>query len=169
MASTNNNPRNVLPDLIIPAMALAFAIYYLTTIQEVPWIAQASAVVVSGLLMLSVVAFAVRTALRIRSGREVISLSALSLDGSLTARRLGLLALTVAYVWLLETLGFVICTIAFLFLSIMLLSSITNWHRAALVSLSCAVVGYIIFIYIFETRFPKGPVEHFIEARLDGN
>jgi len=40
-------PRNVLPDLIIPVLALAFTIYYLTTITEVPWIAQASAITVS--------------------------------------------------------------------------------------------------------------------------
>ena len=39
-------PRNILPDFIIPAMALAFTIYYLTTITEVPWISQASAVFV---------------------------------------------------------------------------------------------------------------------------
>ena len=53
-SASNQNaraPKNVLPDLIIPVMALAFAIYYLTTITEVPWIAQASAVVVSGLLL----------------------------------------------------------------------------------------------------------------------
>lgn len=164
----DQSPRNVLPDLIIPAMALAFAIYYLTTIQEVPWIAQASAVVVSGLLILSIAAYAIRTVLRLRTGREVIGITGLALDWSLTMRRLGLLALTIAYVWLLETLGFVICTVAFLFLAIMLLSSLTNWRRAALVSIACAVVGYVVFIYIFETRFPKGPVEHFIEARLDG-
>ena len=52
-----NPPRNVLPDLIIPALALAFAVYYLTTITEVPWIAQASAVVVSGLLLVAILAF----------------------------------------------------------------------------------------------------------------
>ena len=42
-------PRNVLPDLVIPLLALAFTGYYLTTITEVPWIAQASAVVVRNL------------------------------------------------------------------------------------------------------------------------
>lgn len=49
-----------MPDCIIPALALVFTLYYLTTITEVPWISQASAFVVSGLLLLSILAFVIR-------------------------------------------------------------------------------------------------------------
>ena len=65
-------PKNVLPELIIPAMALLFAIYYLTTITDVPWIAQASAVLVSSLLIVSILAFCVRIVFRVRAGREYL-------------------------------------------------------------------------------------------------
>ena len=67
-------PRNVLPDFIIPALAFGFAIYYLTTITEVPWISQASAFVVSGLLMLAIIAFVIRSVWRIREGSECLRL-----------------------------------------------------------------------------------------------
>ncbi|MEM9030028.1 MAG: tripartite tricarboxylate transporter TctB family protein [Pseudomonadota bacterium] len=155
-------PRNVLPDLIIPVMALAFAIYYLTTITEVPWIAQASAVLVSGLLLLAILAFAVRTIIRLRLGTEMISFGAIDFDYRNNMKRVGLLVLTVAYVWFIEDLGFTISTVVFLFLAIVLLSSPWNWKNAALVSISCSLIGYFIFIFVFETRFPKGPVENFL-------
>ncbi len=161
-APIDTPPRNVLPDLVIPAMALAFAIYYLTTITEVPWIAQASAVVVSGLLLIAILAFTVRTIVRMKAGSETISLHGLQVDRPVTLKRVGLLALAVGYVWFIEDLGFTISTIIFLFLAIVLLSSFANWRNAAVIATACALIGYFVFIFIFETRFPKGPVETFM-------
>jgi hypothetical protein len=155
-------PKNVLPDLIIPVMALAFSIYYLTTITEVPWIAQASAVLVSGLLLLSILAFAVRTIFRIKTGTEIIRFDGLAIDYRNDMKRVGLLVLAIAYVWFIEDLGFTISTVVFLFLAIVLLSSVANWKNAALVAMSCSLIGYFVFIFVFETRFPKGPVEKFM-------
>ena len=155
-------PKNVLPDLIIPVLALAFSVYYLTTITEVPWIAQASAVVVSSLLLLAILAYAIRTAVRLRAGSEVIRFAGLDFDYRNNAKRLGLLALSIAYVWFIGDLGFTITTLLFLFLAIVLLSSFANWRNAVLVALSCSLVGYFVFIFVFETRFPKGPVETFL-------
>ena len=165
----SEDPRNILPDLIIPTLALVFAIYYLTTITEVPWIAQASAVLVSGLLLISILVYAVRTIMRLRAGTEIISMSGFAADPRLIAKRIALLALTIAYVWLIEVLGFTLCTLAFLFLSIILLSSINNWRRAALVSVCCSLIGYFVFIVGFETRFPKGPFERFMQETLIGS
>ena len=157
-------PKNVLPDLIIPVLALAFTVYYLTTITEVPWIAQASAITVSALLLLSIIAFAIRTAVRISKGREFISWSRLDIDTVYMARRMILLALTVAYVYFLDVLGFTLATAMFIFCGIILLSSIANWRKALLVALSCSVTGYIVFIHFFQTRFPKGIIENFLKG-----
>lgn len=166
---SNTPPRNVLPDLIIPGMALAFAIYYLTTITEVPWIAQASAVLVSGLLLMSILAFAVRTTYRLKVGSEFISWHGLFPNRVLLAKRLCLLGLTIAYVWFLETLGFTLSTFFFLALAIMLLSSAANWKKSLTIALAASVIGYVVFIFVFETRFPKGPVERTIESLRDGS
>lgn len=155
-------PKNVLPDLIIPVMALGFAIYYLTTITEVPWIAQASAVLVSILLLMSILAFAVRTIFRIKTGTEIIRFDDLTIDYRNDMKRVGLLVLAIAYVWFIEDLGFTISTVVFLFLAIVLLSSLANWKNAVLVAVSCSLIGYVVFIFVFETRFPKGPVEKFM-------
>ena len=165
----SGNPKNILPDLIIPTMALIFAIYYLTTITEVPWIAQASAVLVSGLLLAAILAFAIRTIVRLKAGTEIIKFSGFISDQRIFAKRIGLLVLTTGYVWSIEFLGFTVCTLAFLFLSIILLSSPKNWRRAAAVALCCSLIGYLVFIIMFETRFPKGPFEHFVQETIIGN
>ena len=141
-----------------------FTIYYLTTITEVPWIAQASAITVSGLLLLSIGAFAIRTATRINKGREYISWKSLNIDGVYMLRRAILLAMTIAYVWFLDVLGFTLTTTVFFFCGIILLSSIANWRNALLVALSCSTLGYVVFIYFFKTRFPRGIIENFLKG-----
>ena len=161
-----DKPRNILPDCIIPALALGFTAYYLTTITEVPWISQASAAVVSGLLIMAIMAFIVRSVWRIRQGRETIRLRE-SLHGLLgymptSARRIGLLALAIGYVWLIESLGFTLTTFVFLFIAIVLLSSLANWKRALIVALSSSAIGYVVFLYLFKTRFPTGLIEHWL-------
>ena len=167
---TEKEPRNILPDCIIPIMALCFTVYYLTTITEVPWISQASALIVSGLLLLSVLAFILRSVSRIRRGQETLKLPVmggpLSDMARVNIKRVALLFLTVGYVWIIDRWGFTITTFSFVFLGIVLLSSLANWKNALLVSLSCSVIGYVVFIYFFQTRFPSGPVENWLKAIL---
>jgi hypothetical protein len=160
--------RNVLPDCIIPAVALAFAIYYLTTITEVPWISQASAIFVSCLLLLSIIAFVIRTTWRVRRQQETLRLqgSFQDLFGYMptSARRIALLALVIAYVWVIESLGFTLTTFIFVFAAIVLLSSLANWKKALTISLSCSIIGYVVFIYFFKTRFPSGLIEDWLKG-----
>lgn len=157
-------PRNVLPDLIIPATALGFTVYYLTTITEVPWISQASAVTVGSLLTLTIVVYAIRTAWRIKRGVETIALPEIDDVTGVTVRRVVLFFLTIGYVAAIESLGFTITTTVFLFFAIILLSSPLNWRAAGLVAVCSSVTGYIVFIYFFETRFPRGPIENFLKG-----
>ena len=50
--------------------------------------------------------------------------------------------------------------------AIILLSSLANWKRALAVSVSSAVVGYVVFLYFFNTRFPSGPIEDWLKGLL---
>ncbi len=165
---SQQKPRNILPDCIIPAMAFAFTVYYLTTITEVPWISQASAIVVSGLLLLSILAFVIRSVWRIRQHQETLQLKGafhhLLGYAPISLKRVALLLLAIAYVWLIDSLGFTLTTFIFVFLGIVLLSSLSNWKNALIVSLSCSIIGYIVFIYFFKTRFPTGPIEDWLKG-----
>ena len=162
----SKQPKNVLPDLIIPILAFVFAIYYLTTITEVPWISQASAVTVSCLLGIAILAFIIRTIYRIRKGEEQIVIGHMVTNQTLQIKRVALLILTIAYVFLIEFLGFTLTTFGFIFLGIVLLSSPANWKNAIKIALACAVVGYVVFIYFFQTRFPKGVIEIYLDGLL---
>ena len=83
-----------------------------------------------------------------------------------SSRRIGLLALTIGYVWIIDWLGFTLTTFIFVFAAIVLLSSLANWKRALAVSVSSAVIGYIVFLYFFKTRFPSGPIEDWLKGLL---
>ena len=166
----SKTPRNILPDCIIPALALGFTIYYLTTITEVPWISQASAFVVSGLLVLSVVAFAVRSTWRVRRGEEELrlggSMHLLFGDFGIRLKRLAMLLLAIGFVWVIDTLGFTLSTLVFVFAGIVILSGLADWRRALIISLACSSTGYLVFIYFFKTRFPLGPIENLLRGLI---
>lgn len=171
-------PRNVLPELIIPALAMLFALYYLTTIREVPWIAQASAMLVSFLLLLSIIALAIRTTFRIRSGTEYLGFSdcirELCAQGSINLKRAILLVLAVLYVVFLPALGFSLATFLLIFSGIVLLShgrkpfSVSGGAlvQAFIIAIVCTTIGYIAFIHLFKTRFPFGLIENLIKGWL---
>lgn len=171
-------PKNVLPELIIPVLALLFTVYYLTTIVEVPWIAQASAMLVSVLLLVSIIAFGIRTFHRIRSGREYIGLSdsmgAVTAQGRVNLKRMVLFTLSVLYVLLLPWLGFSLATFSLIFFGIVVLShgqvlfsvSLAAVLRAFFIAFICTTIAYIAFIQLFKTRFPFGPVEQLIKGWL---
>lgn len=163
-------PRNILPDCIIPVMAFAFTVYYLTTITEVPWISQASAFFVSGLLLLSIIAFAIRSVWRIRHHQECIHLEGAFVhlfgEWPIRIKRILLLALAIGFIYFIDNLGFTLSTFIFVFCAIVLLSGRDNWRKALTISLSCSVIGYIVFIYFFHTRFPAGPIENWLEGVL---
>jgi len=165
-----NQPKNVLPELVIPALAFVFTLYYLTTITEVPWIAQASAVTVSTLLLLSIVIFAIRTFIRVRRGTEVISFADtcrdLSNQRKITRSRIVLLLLTIAYLLVLPYAGFTLSTFVFVFAGIVTLSSFANWLPALCLASACSILGYVVFIHLFKTRFPLGPIENLLKGLL---
>lgn len=164
ITDSTSSPKNVLPDLIIPVMALIFTGYYLTTIVDVPWIAQASAMLVSVLLVAAIVAYGIRTIVRVRQGQEFLALDFRTLDRATTVKRLVLLALTLGYVMVIEHAGFTITTFAFVLLGVLCLSGLERWRSALAVSLTCSVLGYIVFIHFFQTRFPRGPIETFLKG-----
>ena len=81
-------------------------------------------------------------------------------------KRLALLLLAIAFVWFIDSLGFTLSTFIFVFTGIILLSSLDNWKNALIVSLSCSVIGYIVFSYFFKTRFAVGPIENWLKGIL---
>jgi hypothetical protein len=153
-------------DLIIPVAALLFTLYYFSTILNSPWTAQVSAFFIGTILILLVVIFFVKSAFAVKSGEADLRLDRLVEPRSFMPKRLALVALTIAYVYLIQWGGFTLTSFAFLSLAMLLLSGGRNKRFIFVLSAVLALTGYLIFILAFETRFPDGPFELLMERVL---
>lgn len=153
-------------ELVIPALAFAFTIYYFVSIHEAPWTAKASTYFIGGVLLALVVLFVGSSIKALASGVARLSFAGLRAPAALAPKRLGLLALVLVYVYALEFGGFTITTFVFLFLAMVVLGGLKVARTAVLLAASYALGGYILFIALFETRFPEGPFEVLMKAVL---
>jgi len=146
-------------ELVIPGLALAFTLYYFTTIIDVPWSAQVSAFFVGSILVICIIGFAIRCLLMVRRGEADLGLGGLLAPTSYIPKRLILLALTLAYIFFIEWGGFTLTS--FVFLSASMLTLNEGRRKGLVLGLSAALSlgGWLLFVVAFETRFPEGPFE----------
>lgn len=153
-------------DLVIPAAALAFTLYYFSTIIDSPWTAQVSAFFIGAILIGLILIFFAKTVVSLRRGEADLRLDSLVAPWDYLPKRLGLLGLTLAFIYLVEWVGFTLTTFAFLSLAMLLLSGGRNWRRILILCTVLALGGYAVFILAFETRFPAGPFERMMQLVL---
>ena len=153
-------------ELILPVAAVAFTIYYFTTIRDVPWTAQVSAVLVGSVLILLCAAFGVRTFLAVRRGEQSLGLGPLIAPRHFVRKRLVLMALTVGYALVIEWLGFTITTFLFLTAAMLLLGEGRRKGLVLALSITLSLGGYLLFVVAFQTRFPVGPFEALMKGFL---
>lgn len=153
-------------DLIIPVAALIFTLYYFSTIIHSPWTAQVSAFFIGSVLIALIVAFLVMNGMSILRGKADLGLSRLTEPMSFMPTRMALLALTIAYIYVIHIAGFTITTFVFLSAAMMILSGGRRWLFILILSAILAVGAYFLFEYTFEVRFPKGPFEYMMAGVL---
>lgn len=151
--------RHIGGDLVIPAAALAFTIYYFTTIWDSPWTAQVSAFFIGTVLICLIVAFVGFTTVSLVRGDADLGLQRLTEPLSLVPRRVTLLALTMGFILLIPVGGFTLTTFLFLSGAMLVLSRGAKWKFILALSATLAIGGYFLFVYAFEVRFPVGPIE----------
>ena len=151
-------------ELIVPVGALAFTLYYFSTIIESPWTAQVSAFFVGAILIFLVLIFLAKSARALQRGHATLTLDSVIAPASLVPKRLILLALTLGYIFVIEWGGFTLTSFVFLFVSMVLLGDGRNKRFALAVSAALSITGYLLFILAFETRFPEGPFERLVKA-----
>jgi hypothetical protein len=160
----NEKKRQIGGELIIPAAAVVFTLYYFWTIADSPWTAKVNAYLVGYALLAAIAVFVVMMAKELLAGRANLGFSNLLEPLNMLPKRAGFIALTLAYLLLMDLGGFTLSTFLFLFLSMMLLDSKKRWHLCGLLALLLAGVGYGAFIVFFQTRLPKGPVESLLSG-----
>jgi hypothetical protein len=153
-------------DLIIPIAAVAFTLYYFTTIIDSPWEAQVNAFFVGSILIVLVALLLIRIGLALKAGKADLRLGPLIEPVGVAPKRLALLLLAIGYVAAIEWLGFTLTTFAFLAAAMLVLN---NGRRAGFVlglAAALALGGYLLFMVAFQTRFPEGPLEWLLGSVL---
>ena len=157
-------PKSIGGELIIPVAAIAFTVYYFTTILDVPWSAQVSAFFIGSILILLIIVLFIRTAVELRRGEVSLRLGQIFEPVSFIPRRIALAALTIGYIVLIHWAGFTITTFVFLALAMMCLNEGRRKGLILILSAVFAIGGWLLFIFAFETRFPAGPFEQFMKG-----
>ena len=159
-------PRQLGGELVIPIIAVGFTIYFFSTIWNSPWTAHVSAFMVGGILILVCAIFFVRCAVWLSRGEASLGFGNLFTMDDIRSGRIGLLVSTVGYVLLIDRLGFTLTTFLFLALSMLILSKGKNAAFITMVSAAMALTGWAVFIWAFDTRFPRGWFETTMKAVL---
>ena len=148
-------------ELVIPVLAMAFAVYYVVSIWNLPWEAQMNGFFLSAAIWVLGLLFVVRVIRRSLAEHGRFGFETIIGSGPLVVRRLGLVGLTVGYVIVIPWLGFTLTTMVFLAAAMAHLG-VRSWKQLAGVSLTLSLIGYVVFIVALNSRLPRGPFEHLL-------
>lgn len=146
-------------ELILPVAGTIFTIYYFFTITDVPFSAQVSALFVGTVLIVLNLILLIRVALQFRRGEATFRLGRLIEPVSFIPKRLALFGLTIAYILVVQWLGFTLTTFLFLASAMTMLNEGRQVRMILWLSAALAIGGWLLFVIAFEVRFPAGPFE----------
>ncbi len=157
-----STPRKAGQELIIPVLAIGFTGYYFWTVRELALEAKANGLVIGGVLLVLVGLLLLR--LLVQLARKEITLRVtLGGDAATDRLRLGLVAMTAAFILALPFLGTVIALALMLFGCMWLLGA-RHWPSLIGVSVVTPLLVWATLIVGIGTRFPLGPFEHAMAA-----
>lgn len=149
-------------ELVIPVVAMAFAVYYVVSIWKLPWEAQMNGMFLSAMIWALGLLFIVRVVRRrMADAGARFGFASLFGTGDLARQRIGLVALTVGYVVVIYWLGFTLTTAVFLAAAMVHLG-VRSWGKLVAISLTLSLLGYAVFIVALNSRLPHGPFEHWM-------
>ena len=152
-------------DLVIPALALAFAIYFFVDIADLGWEAKANGVLIGTILVILIGIQGVRLGLSAARGEGGLGFETLLGPRELLPKRLGMVAITIAFIAGVQWLGLT----AALFLAMLAalrLMGLTSWKKNLLLSFVVAALAYGLFIALLDSDMPHGPVERVLAKMI---
>ena len=145
-------------DLIIPALALAFAGYFFVSIADLAWEAKANGVVIGAVLIALIAVQGIRIGVRIRRGEADLNTDPLWQPANALPKRLGVVLTTVAFIATLDWLGVTLGLLLGLFAALWIMG-VRNWRALTLVPLIVAAAVYLLFLVLLQSDSPHGPIE----------
>ena len=154
-------------DLIIPAMAAAFTIYFLVSTNHFVWEAKANGVVIGVTLLALLAIQVVRIFLNVRAGRGTLSLGDIVAPTRAQGQRVALVVILALFVGSISWLG----TTLALYLAMtasMLALDVRRPRELFLVPFLTSLFVYLVFVVLLPTRMPEGVIENLVSAIAGG-
>jgi hypothetical protein len=145
-------------DLVIPAMALAFGVYFFFSIADLAWEAKANGMVIGAALLVLVLVQLVRIGLRIYRSEADFGLRPLVTPVDALPKRIGLVLITIAFIATMHWLGVTLGIALALFASLWILG-VRSRRALILVPLGVGAAVYLLFVAALQSDIPHGPVE----------
>lgn len=154
-------------DLLIPAAAGLFALYFFWDTWALKWEARINGILI-GVPLLSLVALKIAsTIIAVFKGSASIRLGALAAWTRDQRRRLLLFTVFAGFALLIGWLGVTLSLFLALLASLWILD-VRGPAVLALVPAGTAALVYILFIAVLDKRMPYGPVEYLFASLLGG-
>ena len=145
-------------DLVIPGLALAFALYFFVSTADLIWEAKANGVVI-GTALVILIAFQVgRIALRLVKGEAGLGFAPLWQPREVFWKRVGLAVTTALFIALMPWLGLTLALWLGLLAQLRLIG-VRRWKILIWLPTVTAACVYLLFIAVLDAAFPHGPVE----------
>ncbi|MCU0986032.1 MAG: tripartite tricarboxylate transporter TctB family protein [Acetobacteraceae bacterium] len=149
-------------ELIIPALAVSFTAYFFWTVNDLSWEAKSNGIIIGGILFFLVALLLLRIGVQVARGE-----ASLAIDfGGWTEpnrKRLALLAITVAFLVVLEPLGTSIALGLMLFAAMWVMGA-RHWPSLIGISIALPLVVWSSLMVFIGTRLPQGPFERLMTA-----
>ena len=145
-------------DLVIPAMALAFGVYFFFSITDLAWEAKANGMVIGAVLLVLVLIQLVRIGLRIYRGEADLRMNSIMEPVEVLPKRIGLVVITIAFIATMQWLGVTLGMVVALFASLWILG-VRSRRALILVPLGVGAAVYLLFVAALQSDIPHGPVE----------
>ncbi len=152
-------------DLVIPALALAFAAYFFVSIDELSWEAKANGVIIGWLLVGLIAVQLVRMGIRLARGEASLRFDRLWLPRAAFGQRVALVLITVAFIASIKFAGVTLALLLAMPASLHVLG-VRRWTVILAISASVAAAVYVLFIAVLGAAFPHGPIEHLLAPLL---
>ena len=145
-------------DLVIPVLALGFAAYFFVSIAELAWEAKANGVLIGAILVILIALQLARMARQLAGGAGSLRADALWQPADVTRKRLGMVAVTAAFIATLPWLGLTLGLLAAM-LAALLVMGVRRRATLIWLPLGIAAAAYLLFIVALQSDFPHGPIE----------
>jgi hypothetical protein len=147
-------------DLIIPALALGFAAYFFVSIADLAWEAKANGVIIGGILVALIVGQVVRIGIQVAKRQADLGLNPVWEPRDALGKRVGMVAITIAFIGTLNWLGLTLGMLLALFAALWIMGA--RGKTLVIVPVAVALAVYLLFVVLLQSDIPHGPIERLL-------